>query len=102
MMERSKLTSIVRDEWFADLKGKTVMLRGKVLDVDKTKDHGKEVGCVSLKLDGGQNVKFVLQPNEASKIRKWNIGEVHTLRGRIESDSGWLGEVTCNIAVAVE
>lgn len=104
---RSKngMTNMARDDAFAKLKGKTVMLRGKVREIGKTAISDE----VYVSLTVGQldmmeriNVQFNVRESLVEKVRMWNKDEVHTMRGRIASKGDLEDDAKCDIAEIVE
>ena len=102
---KSGMTEMARDDAFSKLKGKTVMLRGKVRQIGNTA-FSEEV-YVSLTV--GQldmleriNVQFNVRESLAEKVKAWNKDEVHTMRGRIVSKGDLEDDAKCDIAEIVE
>lgn len=99
------MTDLMRDDAFAKLKGKTVMLRGKVREIGKTA-FSEEV-FVSLTVGRlgaleNLNVQFNVRESQTEKIKTWNKDEVHTLRGRIKGQGDLTDDAECDIAEIVE
>lgn len=99
------MTDLMRDDAFAKLKGKTVMLRGKVREIGKTA-FSEEV-FVSLTVGRlgaleNLNVQFNVRESQTEKIKTWNKNEVHTLRGRIKGQGDLTDDAECDIAEIVE
>ena len=99
------MTDIARDDAFAKLKGKTVILRGKVREIGKT--AFSEQIFVSLTI--GQlevmeklNVQFNVRESQIEKVKAWNKDEVHAMRGRITSQGDLTDDAKCDIAEVVE
>jgi predicted transglutaminase-like cysteine proteinase len=99
------MTNMARDDAFAKLKGKTVMLRGKVREIGKTAISDE----VYVSLTVGQldmmeriNVQFNVRESLVEKVRMWNKDEVHTMRGRIASKGDLEDDAKCDIAEIVE
>ena len=104
---RSKegMTDLMRDDAFAKLKGKTVMLRGKVREIGKAA-FSEEV-FVSLTVGRlgaleNLNVQFNVRESQTERIKTWNKDEVHTLRGRIKGQGDLIDDAECDIAEIVE
>jgi len=102
---KKNMTDMARDDSFAKLKGKTVMLRGKVREIGKTV-LSEEV-FVSLTI--GQlsemerlNVQFNIRESLSEKVKAWNKDEMHTMRGRIASQGDIEDDAKCDIAEIVE
>ncbi|MBR4652841.1 MAG: zinc ribbon domain-containing protein [Kiritimatiellae bacterium] len=98
-------TDLARDEAFAKLKGKTVILLGKVREIDKTA-FSEEV-YVSLKVGRidlleNLNIKFYIRKSQTEKVKAWSKGEVHALRGRIKDQGGISDDAGCDLAEIVE
>lgn len=98
-------TELMRDDSFARLKGKTVMLKGKVREVGKT--VFSEELYVSLTV--GQlnaferiNVQFNMRETQRDKVKSWNQGEVHTIRGRITEQGDLQDDAKCDLGEIVE
>ena len=99
------MTDLMRDDAFAKLNGKTVMLRGKVREIGKTA-FSEEV-FVSLTVGRlgaleNLNVQFNVRESQTEKIKTWNKDEVHTLRGRIKGQGDLTDDAECDIAEIVE
>ena len=99
------MTDMARDNAFAKLKGKTVMLRGKVRQIGKTA-FSEEV-YVSLtvgQLDMMEriNVQFNVRESLIEKVKAWNKNEVHAMRGRIVGKGDLEDDAKCDIAEIVE
>lgn len=99
------MTDLMRDDAFAKLKGKTVILRGKVREIGKTA-FSEEV-FVSLTVGRlgaleNLNVQFNVRESQTEKIKTWNKDEVHTLRGRIKGQGDLTDDAECDIAEIVE
>jgi len=98
-------TDLARDDAFARLKGKTVLLRGKVREIGKTAISDE----VFVSLTVGQldmleriNVQFNLRASIADKVKSWNKDEMHTMRGRIKDQGDLCDDAICDIAEIVE
>ena len=104
---RSKkgMTEMARNDAFAKLKGKTVMLHGKVRQIGKTAFSDE----VYVSLTVGQldvmeriNVQFNVRESLVEKVRAWNKDEIHTMRGRIANQGDLEDDAECDIAEIVE
>lgn len=102
---KRNVTDLMRDDAFAKIKGKTVMLRGKVREIGKT-TFSDEI-FVSLTI--GQlnalenlNVQFNIRESQFEKVKTWNKDEIHTLRGRIKDQGDITDDAVCDIAEIVE
>lgn len=102
---RRSMTDMAREDAFARLKGKTVMLRGNVREIGKTALSDE----VFVSLTVGQldkmeriNVQFNVRESMIEKIKTWNKGELHTMRGRIVSQGDLEDDAECDIAEIVE
>ena len=102
---KQNMTDMARDDAFAKLKGKTVMLRGKVREIGKA--AFTDVVYVSLTV--GQlgvmeklNVQFNVRESLVEKVKAWNKDEIHTMRGRIASQGDLEDDAKCDIAEIVE
>ena len=99
------MTDMARDDAFAKLQGKTVILRGKVREVGKT--TLREEVFVSLTVGELSefkriNVQFNVRESLAEKVKAWNKDEVHTMRGRIVGQGDLRDDAKCDIAEIVE
>jgi hypothetical protein len=99
------MTDMARDDAFAKLKGKTVILRGKVREIGKTAFSEQ----IFVSLTVGQldvmeklNVQFNVRESQIEKVKAWNKDEVHTMRGRIASKGDLTDDAKCDIAEIVE
>ena len=102
---KQNMTDLVRDDTFAKLKGKTVILRGKVREIGKTAFSDE----VYVSLTVGRlsalenlNVQFNIRESQAGKVKAWNKDEVHTIRGRIKGQGDIQDYAECDIAEVVE
>lgn len=102
---KENMTDMARDDAFAKLKGKTVMLRGKVREIGKA--AFTDVVYVSLTV--GQlgvmeklNVQFNVRESLVEKVKAWNKDDIHTMRGRITSQGDLSDDAKCDIAEIVE
>lgn len=98
-------TELARNDAFARLKGKTVLLRGKVREVGKTVFSDE----VFVSLTVGQldmleriNVQFNVRESLQDKVKAWNRDEVHVMRGRISGQGDLSDDAECDIAEIVE
>lgn len=102
---RKTMTEIARDDAFAKLKGKTVLLRGKVCEVESapvSKEMLISIAVGQLNQFERMIVRFKLRKSHTEQAKTWNKDEVHTLRGRVE-DQGFLSyDAECDIAEIVE
>ena len=102
---RKTMTEIARDDAFAKLKGKTVLLRGKVCEVESapvSKEMLISIAVGQLNQFERMIVRFKLRKSQTEQAKTWNKDEVHTLRGRVE-DQGFLSyDAECDIAEIVE
>lgn len=102
---KSGQTEIARNDAFAKLKGKTVLLRGKVREIGKTTFSDE----VFVSLTVGQlsvleriNVQFNVRESCTDKVKTWNRDEVHVMRGRISGQGDLNDDAVCDIAEIVE
>ena len=102
---KGNMTDLMRDDAFAKIKGKTVMLRGKVREIGKTTFSDE----IFVSLTVGQlnalenlNVQFNIRESQAEKVKSWNKDEIHTLRGRIKGQGDITDDAVCDIAEIVE
>lgn len=98
-------TDLARDDAFARMKGKTVLLRGKVREIGKTA-FSEEV-FVSLtvgQLDAMEriNVQFNVRESQVPVVKSWNKDEIHTMRGRIMEQGDLADDAKCDLAEVVE
>lgn len=102
---KKNMTDLARNDAFAKMKGKTVILRGKVRQIGKTA-FSEEV-FVSLtvgQIDALEriNVQFNVRESQAAVVKAWNKDEVHTMRGRIKGKGDLSDDAECDIAEVVE
>lgn len=102
---KDRLTDLMRDNAFAKLQGKTVILSGKVREIGKTAFTDEiyvslTVGQISALED--LNVQFNIRESEVAKVRLWNKDEIHTLRGRISDQGDLADDAECDIGEVVE
>ena len=102
---KNGMTEMARNDAFAKLKGKTVMLRGKVRQIGKTAFSDE----VYVSLTVGQldmveriNVQFNVRESLVEKVKAWNKDEIHTMRGRITNQGDLEDDAKCDIAEIVE
>ena len=98
-------TDLARDDAFARLKGKTVMLRGAVREIGKTAFSDEVFVSLTVgKLDALEriNVQFNVRASHTEKVKEWNKDEVHTMRGRIKGQGDLSDDAECDIAEIVE
>lgn len=103
--DKKNMTDMVKNDAFAKLKGKTVQLTGVVREVRKADFTDEPYVSLTIgKLNAFEriNVRFNVRKSEVAKVRAWNKGEVHTLRGRISEQGGIVDDAECDIAVVVE
>lgn len=102
---KRSMTDLMRDDAFARLKGKTVMLRGKVREIGKTAFSDEVFVSLTVGRLGvleNLNVQFNIRESQAEKIKAWNKDEVHVLRGRIKGQGDLTDDAECDIAEVVE
>lgn len=102
---KKSMTDLMRDDAFAKLKGKTVMLRGKVREIGKTAFSEEVFVSLTVARLGALenlNVQFNVRESQTEKIKTWNKDEVHTLRGRIKGQGDLFDDAECDIAEIVE
>ena len=99
------MTDLMRDDAFAKIKGRTVILRGKVREIGKTAFSDE----IFVSLTVGQlnalenlNVQFNIRESQSEKVKTWNKDEIHILRGRIKSQGDITDDAVCDIAEIVE
>ncbi len=102
---KSKQTELARDTTFEKLKGKTVILRGKVRQVGRTALSDE----VYVSLTVGQidalerlNIQFNIRQSHVEEINSWNKGEEHTLRGRIKGKGDLSDDAECDLGEIVK
>ena len=98
-------TDLARDDAFAKMKGKTVILRGKVREIGKTAFSDEIFVSLTVgQLDALEriNVQFNVRESQAAVVKAWNKDEVHTMRGRIRGQGDLSDDAECDIAEVVE
>lgn len=87
------------------MKGKTVLLRGKVREIGTTAFSNE----VFVSLTVGQldvlariNVQFNVRESQVAVVKSWNRDEMHTMRGRIKSQGDLSDDAECDLAEVVE
>lgn len=102
---RGKQTRMIRDKTFAQLKGKTVLLTGRVRQVGKTALGDKVY--VSLKVGEMNvfetiNIQFNMQESHVEQVEAWSLDEVHTLRGVIKGRGDLEDDAVCDFSRVVK
>ena len=93
------------DDSFAKMKGKTVILRGKVREIGKTAFSGEVFVSLTVgRLDVLEriNVQFNVRESQVAVVKAWNKDEVHTMRGRIKGQGDLFDDAECDMAEVVE
>lgn len=102
---KHNVTDLMRDDAFAKIKGKTVMLRGKVREIGKTIFSDEIFVSLTVgQLDALENlnIQFNIRESQVEKVKAWNKDEIHTLRGRINDQGDITDDAVCDIAEIVE
>ena len=93
--KRNSLNSLQNDEAFSHMKGKTIVVKGKVRDVGRT-TFGEHV-YVSLTV--GQidmfermNIQFNVSDMVAETVKSWMKGEERIMRGWIKEEGDLIGD----------
>lgn len=96
--KKKTLNSLQNDEAFSRMKGKTIIVKGKVRDVGRT-TIGKHV-YVSLTV--GQidkfermNIQFNVSDIVAETVKSWMKGEERIMRGWIKEDGDLEDDIIC-------
>ena len=102
---KKNMTELARNDAFAKMKGKTVVLGGKVREIGKTAFSDE----VFVSLTVGQldvleriNVQFNVRKSQAAVVKAWNKDEVHTMRGRVKGQGDLSDDAECDLAEVVE
>ncbi len=99
------MTDLARDDAFAKMKGKTVVLSGKVREIGKTFFSDEVFVSLTVgQLDALEdiNVQFNVRESQTAAVKTWNKDEVHTMRGRIKGHGDLEDDVECDLAEAVK
>ena len=98
---RDKMTDLQNDEIFKGLKGQMVIVSGEVREIGKTTigDHT----FVSLMVDKKStfknvNVQFNVPDSLARTVIKWQKGEGHFMRGRVNAHGDLVDDIVCEKA----
>ncbi len=98
-------TDLARDDAFAKMKGKTVILRGKVREIGKTAFSGEVFVSLTVgRLDALEriNVQFNVRESQVVVVKAWNKDEIHIMRGRIKGQGDLSDDAECDLAEVVE
>lgn len=102
---KSGQTELMRNDSFARLKGKTVLLRGPVRAVGQTafeKDYYISLTVGKVSVLERLNVQFTMRKSQYDKFKNWNVGEIHTLRGRVSGKGDFEDDAVCDLGEIVE
>lgn len=102
---KKNMTELARNDAFAKMKGKVVVLSGKVREIGKTAFSDQVFVSLTVgQLDALErmNVQFNIRESQAAAVKNWNKDEVHTMRGRIKGQGDLSDDAECDIAEVVE
>ena len=99
------MTELARNDAFAKMKGKTVVLSGKVREIGKTAFSDDVFVSLTVgQLDALEriNVQFNIRESQAAAVKNWNKDEVHAMRGRVKGQGDLSDDAECDLAEVVE